>query len=711
LIDTAESYDTSTVILTPRTGSNDSVDVELAHGTAGSAIDLTSLTLDGFESATVTASGTNKTETDTSVTEPANNIDTIAGTVSDTSLTIAGTQKLTAGVENTWTTINVTNTKSSDLTVASGGDLTYTAGAGNDRLELDTMADITSADTLSGGGGKDTLALSQTIGTDFSATQLAAFSGFEVLEYEGTLTLSGNTTKTVDLTKITDANELTLTGTLTTDSNDLLYVKAADGFVANVGVTSGAANQVEFQITGAATAGTANTVNVNLANTGSGVTNVGFTVDNVETVNLNVAGDFTSSDKYTLSDIDGAVLQTLNIASTNTGREADGTATVSDDLTITTIESTLLTTLNAGSFTGALDVSGLAAAYAATGATITGGSGADVIYAGTGADTINAGAGGDTIRGGTGADVINAAAGADVVLAATGVDSTPEKQVATFTEGTVADGDDLIVTILGVTFSQDIDTADATKDTLDEAGALLAAQINAHADIGKLVVATAGTGAATTTVVTTEALVDGDFADFAVSNNGLTGGTDVNTSGTNSTDVDVVNLGAGADFVHTSGGIDLVDLGAADGAADTVYILNLTEGADVISNFEAGSIGTDVVKFAADLLNNGTDTSTLVSIASTGATVDNRVFFEITTATAAGAADTAAEIVTHLTGLTLTSVTSGDDVVFAVNDGTDTYLWQFTEDGSAGIQADDLTLVGELAGVTDIVNGDLGQIA
>jgi len=700
------------------TGTADNVKVSFNTATAGTSIFMDVLTTTGIENVELHSTGADIPATATAAaTVIANTVDALTTTTIDTTLTISGDKKLTVNaVDAQVDTIVITNTTGSDVTVAAGGDLTYTGGAGVDRLELDTMADITSADTLAGGDGKDTLALSQTIGTDFSTAQLAAFSGFEVLEYVGASDTTGsNDNQTIDLTKITGVNELTVTGTLTTDSNDLLIVKAADGFTANLGVTAGAAAEVDFQITGAATAGTANTVNVNLANTGSGVTNVGFTVDNVETVNLNVAGDFTSSDKYTLSDIDGAVLQTLNIASTNTGLASDGTATASDDLTITTIESTLLTTLNAGSFTGALDVSGLAAAYAATGATITGGSGADIIYAGTGADTINAGGGADTIRGGTGADVINSGAGDDTVLAATGQDSTPELRAATI-GGTFTTADVYTTTIFGKTFTVtygDVINSVTIDGTLSKINTGMKFLIDSDADMANLVTTALSTSSATSDVLTITSIVDGDFVDFTGTMSS-TGTISLATAvdGTNSTDVDVVDLGAGADFVHTSGGIDTIDLGAADGAADTVYILNLTEGADVISNFEAGSIGSDVIKFAGDLLNNGSsEASTLVSIANTGATADNRVFFEITTATAAGAADTAAEIVTHLTGVTLTSIASGDDVVFAVNDGTDTYLWQFTEDGSAGIQADDLTLVGELAGVTDIVNGDLGQIA
>jgi hypothetical protein len=605
--------------------------------------------------------------------------------------------------------------------VASGGDLTFTGGAGADRLELDTMADITSADTLAGGDGKDTLSLSQVAGTDFSAVQLAAFSGFEVLEYSGAQNYKTATgARTVDLTKITGVNELVVKGDITTDTGGItMTVKAEDGFAMKMGahsVDGGAADQMDIQIKDAGVAGSANTVTINQIDAAGDITNGGFQIDGVETLNVNIGGD--ASHTITMSDIDGPVLSTLNIASTNTGVAASGVANDSDNLTITTVESTLLTTVGAGTFTGDLNIAGLAAKYAATGATITAGSGDNTITGGSGADVISSGKGTDTIRGGTGADQITAGAGIDTVYAGTEKDTTPEKTSATVVGsaggGALDTGDKSSVVLFGKTFSvTKADTVNGVSVTnVAKQATALVFKVNADADMAKLLTTTDDGSAA----ISFEAKVDGNFTNFVISavTATTTAITTTNTAvqGTASTDIDVVDLGDGADFVHAAGGADVIDLGAADGDADTAYVLTLAEGGNVISNFEAGSVGTDVIKFAGDLLNNGaSETSTLVSIAKTGATIDNRVFFEITTASAAGAADTAAEIVTHLTGVTLTSIASGDDIVFAVNDTADTYLWSFTEDGTAGIQADDLTLVGVLKGVTDLVDGDITQIA
>lgn len=733
IVDGQEAVDNRLTITPNGSATTDALTVTLNNATAGSVIDLTSVTVDGFETVTINSTGTNKLNTNGTTTTVKNVIDTIAGTASDKNLTIAGDKVLTAGVENTFTSITVTNTAGSNLTVAAGGELTYVGGAGADRLELDTLADITAQDSLNGGAGKDTLAISQTIGTDFSTAQLARVSNFEVLEYVGAQNFaSGTIAETIDLTKITGVNELFINGALTTDAGDTLTVKAADGLTLKLGAVtnSNATSDFDVQITDAATAGTANSVNLQLVDivdgTGSSdgaVTMAGFRITGVETLNISLLGDETTPvsndevDTYTISDIDGVVLQSITIASANTGVNADGTKKVSDSLTITDVESTILTTINASTFTGALNISGLSNNLSVTGATITGGSGVNTIFGGSGADTITTGKGNDVIHGGLGADVINSGAGNDIVLAATGAGLGEATAITTISgsgsagaivsTGTV---DVFTAQVFGKAFAV---TASSTFDNATKIGAEIKRLIEADADVSKLVDVSAASGA-----VRVVAKVDGNFVNFTITaNNSITLSAsttagETQRDGTASTDIDIVNLGSGADFVHTGGGVDLIDLGANDGATDTVYILTLTEGGSKISNFEAGTIGTDVIKFAGNLLNNGTsETSDLVSITNTGATIDNRVFFEITTATAAGGADTAAEIAAHLKDVTLTSIADGDDILFAVNDGTDMYLWAFTEDATAGIQADDLVLVGVLNGVTDIINGDLAQIA
>ena len=712
IVDDIEHADNKLTITPNGSATTDALTVTLNNATAGLVIDLTTVTLDGFESATI-----NSTGTDSATTVVANIIDTIAGTANDKNLTITGDKKLTAGVENTWSNIVSTNTSGVDLTVAAGTDIKFVGGAGNDRLEMDTVADITAADSLDGGAGKNTLAISAVMDADFSAAQLAVLKNFQVLEYEETLNLAGtnpsNTATAIDLTKIAGMNELFLNGVLDTDSDDTLTVKAVDGFVLRMGehdVNSGAASQLDIQVTNALSAGTDNTVTVNMVNATGDYINGGFKIAGVENLNLNIAGD--ASHTVTLSDVDGVVLQNIKIASTNTGKASDGTTLASDSLTISGVESTLVRTLDASAFTGALSIAGMAGNFIATGATITGGSGANTITGGTGADTITTGKGNDLVLGGTGADVISTGAGADVVLAATGSDSTPEsvsQALVGSNSGVYAVGDSYTVTVFGKAFTVVGGTTTGVT-SLATAASVLATMINADANLKHLVTAN---GTATSGTISVTSKVDGNFTDFAVTGiNSTTAIAMTNTvaSGTNSTDADIVNLGAGADFVHTGGGEDVISLGANDLATDTVYILGANEGKITINDFEAGTVGSDVITLTTLLASNGTNGTTLTSMTNVGATADNLVFFKVTTATAAGAADTAAEIVTHLTGATLTGVGSGEKVIFAINDTVDTYLWQFTNDGTSGLLAAEFALVAKLVGVTDIANGDLALI-
>lgn len=713
------------VTVTERASSvTDQITVTLKNATAGSSIGLGTLTVDGFENATI-----NSTGTDSATVVVANSITTIAGTANDKNLTITGDKKLTAGVENTWTNIVSSNTSGVDLTVAAGTDIKFVGGAGNDRVEMDTVADITASDSIDGGTGKNTLAVSATIGTDFSAAQIAVLKNFQVLEYEGAQDIATAAAAfTIDLTKLTGINELFINGLLTTDANDTLTVKAADSFVLKMGAHTATNSTADFdvQITNALSAGTNNTVSLQLvdivdttSSASDGVaTNGGLKIAGVEKLNIALLGNETTVssnnevDTYTLSDIDGVVLQDIVISSANTGKATDGTALASDSLTISGVESTLVRTFDASAFTGALSIAGMAGNFIATGATITGGSGANTITGGTGADLITTSKGADLVLGGTGADVITTGAGGDVVLAATGIDSTPESTSATLVgsgaSSAYAAGNIFSVLVLGKTFTLTAVNSSAT-DSLDKIAKLFVTNINADADIGKLVTASSGGTAAL--AVTSK--VDGNLANFTigavVSSSDATAITTSNTrtDGTNSADADIVNLGAGADFVHTGGGEDVISLGANDLATDTVYILGANEGKIIINDFEAGIIGSDVIDLTTAVVTNGTNGATLTSMTSVGATADNLVFFKVTTATAAGAADTAAEIVTHLTGATLTGVASGEKVIFAINDTADTYLWQFTHDGSAGLLAAEFALVAKLVGVTDIANGDL----
>jgi hypothetical protein len=424
VIDNTEAA-TDLVAITQRaSATTDTLTVSLAHATAGSSIDITGLTVDGFETVTIDSSGT-----DSATTAVTNVIDDVAGLSTDTTLLLTGDKALTlTGVESTWTTITSTNTKGVNVDVDSGGVLAFTGGAGDDTLEVANIADITVADTFVGGDGTDTLAVTDTANAleddVISALVGARITGFEVLEYQGAqdLTNTADSGETLNLNNIAGVNTLSFTGALTIDGTDTLTVNAVDGFklIFDAAMTNNTAADMVIAITDAANAGTDNTVTLALEGNAAGATTSvdGFTIDNVENLNIEVKGAFAAGDVITIDDIDGAVLQDIVISATH----GSATATA-ESLTITTVESTLVRTINASAYDGTLDITGLASKLIATGATVTGGSGNDAITGGGGADVITGGAGDDALIGGAGADAITAGEGTDTITGGLGADS------------------------------------------------------------------------------------------------------------------------------------------------------------------------------------------------------------------------------------------------------------------------------------------------
>jgi hypothetical protein len=392
------------------TGTSDVLNLTLAHATAGTSIDLNAVIFNGFETVNLTSSGTNTTTT------VANVLDDVAGLSTDTTLNISGDKKLTAtGIENTWTTITSTNTTATDLTVDSGGALQFTGGSGADRLEIDTVADLTAADLLAGGTGRDTLAISA-VPSAVTNAQLGYVSGFEKIEFEATNIVAASFT--LDLDQETEMDTLIFTGELTTAATKVMTVNANSGFRVEMGGHTGPGSADDFNIviTNAANAGTNDTVTLALANIGADDAHAGLQIDNVENFVVEVSGDV--SHTFTLADVDGAQLSNITIKSTNTTAATD-----SDHLTITTAESTIISTVDMSAMTGDTDITGLGTKLIGSGATITGGTGADSITGGAGADVISAGADNDILIGAGGNDAITGGEGTDTITGGLGSDT------------------------------------------------------------------------------------------------------------------------------------------------------------------------------------------------------------------------------------------------------------------------------------------------
>ena len=118
----------------------------------------------------------------------------------------------------------------------------------------------------------------------------------------------------------------------------------------------------------------------------------------------------------------------------------------------------------------------------------------------------------------------------------------------------------------------------------------------------------------------------------------------------------------------------------------------------------AGSGDSSHLVIFIRLNNNGTDTDTLKTIAPGGVVANNDVFVEVTGAITDG---TMGEAITVLNALDTSAVAIGEDVIFFVNDGTNGYLYLLTQVSTADtIAAQDLTLIGQVTGVTNVADGD-----
>jgi len=635
------------------------------------------------------------------------NIDNITINATDTasvanssSFGTTATVKVTgAGAVNIGATGGTITAKAVDASAATGKLTAYmgstlttvTGGAAADKIVVEGDTSF----TIDGGAGADTVQFGiSTLAGDLDLTSVANGGG--------NTTASLSNVETIQFTHDANARTLTIDSSMVsgkaivvkgTHANDILALKM-DGTTVDastVNTNSFTKTTIDGSVVGAASAltitgtagnddvtGGAQSDTINLGNGTNTVVDAGDGDDSITggTGNDTVTQAGAGNDTISLGN------GTNVVTDAGSGNDTITTGTGNDTVT------------DAGSGNDVMTL----------------GNGNNTAYGNSGDDTITGGTGVDTFTGGADKDVLNGDAGADKLYGDNG--GTKEVATLTFTSATAADV--TTVTLFGkavaVTLALTGLTAGATNAaTLAGAANETATAINAA--LGDFVTATATNA---TVVVTSK--IDGNVTDWSVAHT-TTGGATAGTFGSKTDGglsaggADTINAGAGADFVVGGEGKDTIDLGAADGDADVVAVLfAATAGGDTINNFEALT-GNDVIKFANNQLVNGTPSATLSSITSTGTVGANDTFVEVTTAAAAGAVSTAAGAATFVANLGLANIANNDKIVLALQDGTDTYLWYFQEDGTAGAQAANLTLIAKLAGVTDIADGDLAFFA
>lgn len=574
-------------------------------------------------------------------------------------------------------TVTGSGTGSDVITVGSGFDnaLRVNLGGGNDRVDASASAaavtvgvaesNLDANDTLIGGTGSgDTIRITADAGSVVFGSNV---SGFETITVVG---VGDNDVSITTSDAMTNrAVTLTIDATLMSNSNaDLTFIsgEATDELV-TINVTGG--NGADAMTGG-----------LEQSNFTGGAGNDTFTFS---AANLN-AYDTVNG---------GAGTDTLSVS---------GTIVDSDFTYISNVEAL-------SSYSGAVALTLGSAADASGLATVTG-NGDDSITIGAGFDNalrVAIGGGNDVVNASGSAAVLTIAATANVDQNDTLIGGTTAGDVISLTAGVSAvfGGNVTKFETLSVAYAAGANTTSVTvHDNMTAAGATLTVSASAEnnsADVFNF----NGT-----------AELDGLFnITGSAGDDSISGGLQADTiSGGNGADIilggggaDVLTGGNGIDTITGGAGADTISLTESVASADYVkFTSNLfTEAGDTITGFNANT-GADVIEFSNSVVTTGNTTwSTLLTTDVNGTVGANDVFIEITTTLSD--LTSASSVASSLSGFNVGNVANGETVIFAVQDGADTYLWAFTQDARSGIQAGDLTLVAKLVGVTDIANGDL----
>jgi Ca2+-binding RTX toxin-like protein len=628
--------------------------------------------------------------------------DTLRGDAASTISGGAGNDTIVGGTGND--TLNG-DAGADSITTGTGED-TVNGGAGNDTIVL--AGNASSNDAINGGDDVDTLSI-----TNDSVVALGAFGITEANRFNTNLMNVERVIITDDLDATGDAFDMgRIDGIQHITLNDIGGDQTLSGLASGATIVHAeafgtVADVLTASVTDAATT-TTDVLNVELIVSAAADYGV-LAVANVETININ-ATETTASNTIraatiglTISQATGGSAQTVNV----TGLES---LTVDTAIAAGTINASGMTVAAVGDAGLTMGLA-FTATTAIASQTITGSGKVDVLRGSTGADVINAGAGADTVHGSTGADSIDGGDGTDTY-------STIAAQVAANIQGAGTGTSTGVAINLGATAV----TAAAVNFAMSGTIGLSASSTSLAAGTVQYVFGTQSNFNATTTSTLanieniTLAGNGNNYVVGSATTNVIVGGTgiDIIDGGAGN---DTITGGNGADRLTGGSGVDIFYWAATDAAGmatetgstagtDNDFAL-LTDG-DGITDFVSG---TDKLHFAAAAITNalGTEVDTLKTIAAAGTVANTDRFVEITTAQANG------EMGTHITtlnGLTTLAVDTGDSFIAFLHDGTDGYLYLVQQASAADtIAAQDVTLIGQLVGVTNIANGDLVSFA
>ncbi|MEQ8194723.1 MAG: calcium-binding protein, partial [Rhodospirillales bacterium] len=340
-----------------------------------------------------------------------------------------------------------------------------------------------------------------------------------------------------------------------------------------------------------------------------------------------------------------------------------------------------------------------------------------------GTDTLNLGNGGntvtvsnvETVNGGTGNDTVTVTSiltagavydlgsGTDTLTLANGTNTVTVSGVETLNGGT---GND--------TVTVDADTVDGASVSFD--GGLgtdsLTIQGTGTLDLNATELGgisgweTWTFNSDTNTILTLDDINVSSGETLTIDGSALTSASTFTGDGSAEADGSLIIIGGGgADTLTGGGGDDILTGGAgADtltgGSGSDTFVYNAAgEFGDTITDFVAGASG-DIIDFNVAVSGAGFESLGISGIVGAGTGVINFTsdlgsFFTDATIVAAGLnAD-----------LLFTNLSGGDDVLFAVGNGTDTRLWRW-DDGTGGtadtiVEAAELTAVVDLTGVNN----------
>lgn len=358
----------------------DSIDVTLNNAgntTTSGTLTLTTGTTNGFETANITATGTNVL---TAFTQGTGN------TMATVNIAGSGSLQITNALDNSVLTVNA-STSTGGVNVGVGsGIVAFTGGTGNDTVAYG--ANYATTDTINGGEGTDTLSIT-------TAVAAPTTSQTNVTNIEG-LTISDAHTTSPVVSRFGSITTLNLPlgsngGSATLSSGSTVNLGAR-------GANNDSAGALTLTVSGAGGTDSV-TVNVNDSDTTGAVTFSGIELVGLVS-NVDLDGSAADSDAnvftgaFSLPDTSGTTLtitgtEDVTFSAAVTARVINAAAaTQKVSMTLNTAGNTTTSTVATG------------------GANITGGANDDILVGTTGGDTITSGTGNDQVQPGRGIDSV-----------------------------------------------------------------------------------------------------------------------------------------------------------------------------------------------------------------------------------------------------------------------------------------------------------------